>query len=381
MQLRANHSLLVALGCCALVLALTYPVQFGRAWSSRIFPPPPHLNIDAPEWMAIVQDSPFLGHTLPMHVSRPLYPAPAYCVRHYLSVTASPQVLLRSVNIVWVIACIVALYWFSLFWTHSPPAAVLSAVLFCASPCVQIYLSQPVPTIIGCAAGIVPLALVTWASRAPSSAGRWLLTGFASAVLMLGKEVYPVYLCLLLVAISRRAWKPMLLFGAAALAVHVGWIAVVRFGIHRPYAPYGENQQGFVSWIWTDFLLRTPAAQAAYIVRLTARVVLRTLDAFEFWPIPLATMGWYQLSSRPKFELISYLLAFTAMFFTINIVTPRICFLMFPAVYTLASLAIVNIAVRAFARSHALTGVWIALVSVLVAISALADPYDLFYYG
>ena len=366
---------------CAVLVAALYPMQLNREWGSSIFPAPAHLNVDSPEWMSIVDTKPFLSNTLPMHVSRPLYPLPAFALKQYVLPQVRALAMLRWLNVLWLAVGAAGLFWWTLYWTGNIVAGGVSMVLLCVSPCVQIYLSQPVPTIIGNAVSVVPLALVAWAARVRIGVWQWVGAGALSALLILGKEVYSVYLCLFLVAVWHRAWKPMVCFAAPALVVHVAWLAWVHWGLALKYDPYGANQQGFMSWIGSDFVHRTFVAQVAFLVRLLARMVVHSLQAFEVWPILLAGAGWVFLHRKPRAEMVSYLAAFFVMFFAMNLVTPRICFLIYPCVYPLAAVAIVRIGERAWGRSKSFGALWIGVVCGLVAASALIDPYRFFYYG
>ncbi|MGI8907899.1 MAG: hypothetical protein ACR2IE_15565 [Candidatus Sumerlaeaceae bacterium] len=376
----------LAIACAALAIAVTYPLQVGRAWKSGIFPPPTHLNIDSHEWTDIINTVPFMSETLPMHLSRPLYPGPAYFVKQIIGLSADALVLLRITNMVWLLVCVVTLHCWTLHWTGSALSGLVAVVFFCLSPCVQIYLSQPVPTVIGNAAALVPLLLVVWAAstqRTPHvpAAAKWVLAGGLSAILMLGKEVYAIYVCLALAALWRRAWKPLMYFSLAVAAVNLAWFAYVHFEIGRAYRPYGENQQGFLSWIWNDFARRGFAQQMIFLPRLLARMAVRSIQAFELWPVVLAGLGFYMLKRRPVLELFSYAVAFLVMFFAINVVTPRICFLMYPAIYPLAAYGAVVIGQRTLARSRALGVAWIMLLALLTVAGALVDPYAFYYYG
>jgi len=379
----------------ALVVATAYPLQAGRRWSSPIFTPPAYLNRDAREWIDIAEARPFLKEALPMRLGRPLYPAPAFLARRSTNVKLSTVSIYRIVNICWLAFALWGLRRWTLLWTPDTGAALAAGLLLATSPFVQIYLWQPLPEMLGAATAVWPMLWVAWASgwrpgRARPTTGtlkfrlaRWLIAGALTAVLMLGKENYALYVALFLMGLWRGAWKPMLAFAAAALAVHGLYILWVVFGLGRSFTPYGANAHGFLTWISQDLLHRTPAEQGHYLARLAGRVGWRALQAFEFWPFALMLGGGFALWHRPRvWDCLAYAAGWFALFVSINIVTPRICYMLYPAILPAAGAAISTLAHRLDVEwGGGARRLWLAGVGAVMLAGALVDPYRLFYYG
>jgi hypothetical protein len=371
---------------CALILGVLYPLQCGRAWRHPIFPPPAHLNVDAADWIDIATRTPFLSVAPPMRMSRPLYPVPVYFVKKYIWQGLSALVGLRLVNLIWIAMCLVMLYDLTWLFSGDRRAACLAPILFCCAPAVQIYASQPIPESVGWAASLGPIWAVarirtTAGARQRTSFLLWFTAGLFAGVLMLGKEVYAVYLALLVVGVAGREWRPTVLFGLGAIIMQVGWMAWVRWGIARPYSPYGANAFNFVSWLWTDYWHRNALAKVDYAVRLAARAALRTLQAFEFWPVGFAVVAYTTRRLVSPFVLVAYAGAFYLMYFAMNLVTPRIGFLFFPAIYPAAAIGILEIRDRCGKRKQLL---WLGVMSLIIAAvvaGTLLDPFSFFYYG
>lgn len=378
-----------------LVVAISYPLQAGRRWASPVFHAPGNLNIDAREWLAMAETTPFLSKAPAMRIARPLYPGPAFALRRLLSKEHSTLLIYRGLNVFWFLLAAWGLRRWTLYWTPYPGAALMAGLLFAASPFVQIFLWQPMPEMTGAAAAVWVLAIATWATgrklgrprpQAPPARFRpfpWVVAGVVSAILMLGKELYALYVCLALVGLYRRAWKPMLAFAFAAASVHLFYLAFVILGLQLPYRPYGANQHGFLSWLWEDFLRRPLRAQGMHLWRLALRIGWRTLQAFSFWPVAFALVGAFVVWFRPRwYEAAAYAIGFYALFLATNLVTPRICYLMFPAILPPAAAAIVwlgnRLGVHWGPRARA---AWYVGIGIIMLAGLFIDPYRFYYYG
>lgn len=386
-----------------LLLALVpYPLQLGRHWASAVFEPPHYLNRDAPEWIAMAEAKPFLSAAPAMRISRPLYPLPAFVIRQATDpASISTARIYRILNLAWFLLAAGLLRWWTLYWTTDGWAALAAGILFASSSFVQVYLSQPVPEMVGAAVSIGVLCTAAWAAgwqvrlpdrpptrrekaRARKRRKPWVWAGVCTAVLMLGKEIYALYVCLLLIAVRRRAWRRLAAFAAAALVIHLGYLAWVRWGLARPYTPYGENAQGFVAWVYQDLWRRPLDMQATFLARLAGRIVVRTAQAFWVWPLAFALVGALRLVRRPRaFDVFAFGAGYYLLFVATNVVTPRMCYsFFFPVVLPLAGAGLVG-----FIREvHAGSGragrlFWYAVLGLGVLLGILVDPFTIFYFG
>jgi hypothetical protein len=307
----------------------------------------------------------------------------------------------RILNLAWFLFAAWLLRWWTLYWTRDEWAALAAGALFAASPFVQVFLSQPLPEIPGAAAilgGVCAAARAAgWTPKprpipeTPRQRVRrrrawkpWTAAGAVTALLLLGKEWYGLYVCLLLIAVSKRAWRPLIGYAAGAAAVHLGYLAWFTWGLEKTYAPYGTESHGFLSWVVADLAHRTVLGQAWYFIHLAGRIVVRTAQAFLGWPLVLAAIGAFSLAVRPRIvHILAYLLGFYALFVAINIVTPRIVYPVFvPLVLPAAGAGAVSIG-RALAAGHGkkTAAAWIIFLAILLLVGILLDPYRFFYYG
>jgi hypothetical protein len=373
---RCNRQDRVLLLVLLAVATAEFLLNVNRPYATGIFVGRYSLNIDAPEWLDAIRGFPDLG----VRQNRPLYPL----IGHVLS-AACPFValltLLRATNLLLIYLMLYFFYESLLSVTDNRRVIFCAVFLLATAPAINIYGPQPVPEILT----FFSIALLCYLAARFNMRGlnipRVILFALVHGVVLLIKENVALVLFFFVLLVWIRHYRYAVLYLLVVPLPYVLWMTIVRSILHAPFTIDGVEHYGFVTWLLRDLAPAGLREQIRYSVHSAARFGWHVLKAFVFVPVVLSLVGLAASRVRGKWVLYgAYCGAYFIMFFAMNLISPRMAFMLYPVIVFFAAEGWYHIVLRGHAPSRS-RDIAFLLPLVLFALLTSLDIYRLYNYG
>jgi hypothetical protein len=268
-----------------------------------------------------------------------------------------------------------------LFFTDDRHIVFCAVFLLATAPAITVYGPQPVPEILTFFSIALLSYLAAFLEKVGLSALRVILFALLNGVVLLIKENVALVFFFFVLLLWARHFRYTLLYAAVVFLPYLLWVLIVRFLMHTPFVIAGVEDYNFISWLQENFARLSLWGQIQYVARTIARFGWHLLKGFVFVPVVLSFVGL--ATSRMTGKWLLYLahgVAYFLMFFAMNLVTPRMTFMLYPVILFFAAEGWCRITIHKGGGSI-LREIVFLLPLILFAIFTSSDIYRLYNYG
>ncbi|MFH1894708.1 MAG: glycosyltransferase family 39 protein [Patescibacteria group bacterium] len=306
-----------------------------------------YVNADAGQYIVLANNFPnYYLESQPVILDRPLYSflislfacLPRLFLNSYATIFASAIFL----NFILSFFSVVLFYYFCEELTDSR-VAFLSSLLLIFSPFFHLWLVQPMPEMLTVFMIIATLFLFEKYTKNPSSF-KLIIFSLIIGLFMLGKMLFALSIFILISALYFKRYKE----GAVFLMIHLiplaFWYLFVTKGLKIPY--YVNEAVNYDVGVWLFYIFHWPWYKTFEIfLSVLPRFVHTIIYGFLLVPVIFAALGFKKLTFKNKnFFCLNFILSFLALFFVMNLYSPRYGYFIYPIIYPLTVLGIGRVA-------------------------------------